>query len=44
MAKYDKNLLKEKKSNIVIQINGKKRGLIETEKKIRMKKDLLENN
>ena len=29
--KYDKNLIKEHIANIVVQINGKKRGLIKTE-------------
>ena len=28
--KYDENLVKEHTANIVIQINGKKRGLLET--------------
>jgi Leucyl-tRNA synthetase len=38
--KYDKNLIKEQIANIVIQINGKKRGLIKTEIDI-SEKDLL---
>ena len=29
--KYDKNLVKEEIANIVVQINGKKRGLVKTE-------------
>jgi leucyl-tRNA synthetase len=29
--KYDKDLLKEQIANIVVQINGKKRGLLKTE-------------
>ena len=31
MARIDESILKEKITNIVIQINGKKRGLIQTE-------------
>ena len=38
--KYDKNLIKEQIANIVVQINGKKRGLIKTEIDI-SEKDLL---
>ena len=38
--KYDKNLVKEQIANIVVQINGKKRGLVETKIDI-SEKDLL---
>ena len=44
--KYDKSLIKEEKINIVIQVNGKKRGLILTEPNITEEKlfDIVKND
>ena len=36
--KYDEKFIKRRKINIVIQINGKKRGLIKTKRDIMKKK------